>query len=97
MNAPEPSLSVRHNRDGHRYEIEVDGRLAHLDYERAGDRIVFTHTWVPPEDRERGLAAVLVRTALEDARRHGWQVVPQCPYVGRFIARNPEFADLVAG
>jgi predicted GNAT family acetyltransferase len=58
--------------------------------------MIFTHTFVPDALRGRGIAAVLVRTALEEARRTGRRVVPRCSYVAEFIQRHPEFRDLVA-
>lgn len=86
---------AKHNAAANRYEIEVDGRLAVVDYEMRDGRQVFTHTLVPPELRGRGLAEVLVRTALSEARAANRKIVPACSYVGVFIQRNPEFTDLV--
>jgi len=96
MASAEPRIRVRHNRAARRYEAEIEGRLAVAEYELAGDRIVFTHTFVPPEMRGRGIAGQLVRTALEEARRTGRTIEPRCPYVARFIGRHPEYRLLVA-
>ncbi len=89
-------FTVRHNPAAHRYEAEVEGHLAVTEYTPEGDRLVFTHTFVPPELRGRGVAEKLVRTALEDARQAGKKVVPQCSFVAVFIRRNPEFQALTA-
>jgi predicted GNAT family acetyltransferase len=86
---------VRHNAAAQRYEIEVEGMQAVADYELDGNRQIFTHTYVPPELRGKGLAEKLVRRALEDARAANRKVVPACSYVGVFIQRNQEFAGLV--
>jgi predicted GNAT family acetyltransferase len=88
---------VRHNESAHRYEVEIDGKLAVAEYELEGGRQVFTHTLVPPELRGKGLAEKLVRRALEDARAASRKVVPACSYVAVFIQRNKEFAGLVDG
>lgn len=93
MNA---SPAVRHNAAAHRYEIEFDGNLAVADYELDGERQVFTHTFVPPALRGKGLAEALVRTALKDAQAAGRKVVPACSYVAVFIERNKEFQPLLA-
>jgi uncharacterized protein len=87
--------AVRHNTIESRFEIEAAGRLAVAEYLLAGDRMTFTHTFVPPELRGGDLAPRLVRAGLEFARATGRRVVPQCSYVARFIQRNPEFADLL--
>lgn len=86
---------VIHNTDRHRYEIAADGHVSVCDYEISDDRMIFTHTYVPPELRGRGLAEHLVRTALADARAAGRKVVPACSYVALFIQRHKEYADLL--
>jgi len=87
---------VRHDPAAGRYEIAEGEHVAVADYELADGRQVFTHTYVPPELRGRGLAEVLVRQALADARAAGRRVVPACSYVATFIERHPEFQDLLA-
>jgi predicted GNAT family acetyltransferase len=91
----ETPVTVTHNPGARRYEAVVDGHLSVCEYELAEGRMIFTHTVVPPELRGRGMAEALVRTALGDARAAGRQVVPQCSYVARFIARHQEFAELI--
>ena len=88
---------ILHNAIAHRYEATVDGHLSVCEYELDGGRMVFTHTVVPPELRGRGIAEKLVRAALADARTTGRKVVPACSYVAKFIERNQEFQDLLAG
>lgn len=95
MNEPHSSpIQVRHNAAEHRFEVKVDGCLAVADYQIDGERVVFTHTFVPPELRGRGIADKLVRAALEWARAEQWQVVPVCTYVAGFIRKHPEFQGL---
>jgi predicted GNAT family acetyltransferase len=89
-------INVTHNEAEHRYEATVDGLLSVCEYEVADDRIVFTHTLVPPELRGRGIAEQLVRKSLADARAAGRKVVPACSYVDVFIKRHAEYRDLLA-
>lgn len=79
-----------------RYETLVDGYLGMIEYELAGDTIALTHTEVDPELEGRGVAKALAKFALEDARRRGLRVVPDCPFVAAYIKRHPEYAALVA-
>jgi predicted GNAT family acetyltransferase len=89
-------ITVTHNEAENRYEATVDGLLSVCEYEIVDDKIVFTHTLVPPELRGRGIAEQLVRPALADARAAGRKVVPACSYVAVFIKRNAEYQDLLA-
>ena len=74
----------------------MQGEMALLTYVREGGRVVFDHTYVPEQFRGKGVAAALVRAALNEAREQRWRIVPQCSYVAAFIERHPEFASLVA-
>lgn len=91
-----PSLSVTHNIALQRFELAVrDAPPAFLSYTHEGDLVVFDHTYVPNQLRGRGMAATLVRAALEEARQRRWTIAPRCSYVAAFIKRNPGFADLL--
>ncbi len=90
-------IPVTHNEPEMRFEAQVYGELAVCEYQLEGEnRMVFTHTYVPPELRGRGVAQKLVRVALEHAREHHRQIVPACSYVAAFVKRNPEYQELVA-
>jgi predicted GNAT family acetyltransferase len=89
-------ITVTHNPAESRYEATVDGHLSVCAYEVVDDKMVFTHTLVPPELRGRGIAEQLVRTALADARAAGRKVIPACAYVDVFIRRHHEYQDLLA-
>jgi uncharacterized protein len=95
MNATDPT-PIRHNAAENRYELEVGGRLALLEYAMESGRMIITHTFVPPELRGRGLAEKLVRRALDDARAQNAHVVPACSYVAAFIQRHAEYQPLLA-
>ncbi|MDB6114704.1 MAG: hypothetical protein JWQ83_245 [Lacunisphaera sp.] len=88
--------AVQHNLADNRFESVVDGHLSICEYEMMDDKMVFTHTLVPPELRGRGIAEELVRAGLADARTRHLKVVPACSYVAKFIERHREFQDLLA-
>jgi predicted GNAT family acetyltransferase len=88
---------VHHDEERSRYELEADGRFVGVaDYHAEGDTLVFTHTQIADHLRGQGLGAILVGAALDDVRRSGRTVVPQCWYVADFIEAHPEYADLRA-
>ncbi|MFS0773387.1 GNAT family N-acetyltransferase [Sphingomonas sp. 1P08PE] len=86
---------VRNLRSEQEYVLDIDGERAVAAYQREGDTIVFTHTVVPPAIEGRGVGSRLIRAALDDARDQGLKVVPQCPFVGAYIERHPEYRDLL--
>ena len=87
--------AVRHDEDKRRFEWTEEGHLCVMDYVLADGVAAFTHTGVPRPVEGRGIAADLVRTALETARLRGWRVRPVCSYVAAFMRRHPEYQDLL--
>lgn len=90
-------LEVRHEAEEGRYELWEDGSLIGVADYLPGEAgvLVFPHTQIAPDRRGEGLGGVLVRGALEDVRRRGFRVVPQCWYVAEFVRSNPAYAELV--
>ena len=89
-------LTVQRDDQQGRYFADVEGERAHLDFKPAGaGTLDFRHTEVPAALRGHGVADTLVRYALDDARRRGVRVIATCPFVRRFVARHPEYRDLV--
>jgi predicted GNAT family acetyltransferase len=78
-----------------RFEIERNGEVAYLDYSLAGNILTLSHTEVPEKLRHMGLASSLAETALRWAREHNLKVDIVCPTVQQFIAKHPEYSDLV--
>lgn len=78
-----------------RYEFELDGELASIEYVRTPRAITLTHTYVPEAHQGQGIAAELTEAVLTDIRSKGWKVIPQCSYVARYILRHPEWEELV--
>ena len=81
----------------HRFELPLDkeGVIAAAYYRVDGDKVVLTHTEVPPEYGGRGIGSRLARGVFEAIRASGRKIVPQCPFIGTFAARHPEYADLI--
>ena len=89
------SIEVTDNAAAHRYEISADGELAGcVAYRRQPGRIVFRHTEIDDAFEGQGLGSRLARAVLDEAREHGEQVVPLCPFIAAYMRRHPEYADL---
>ncbi len=91
------ALEVRDDPARSRYELLADGHLVGFtEYDERGGVFVFPHTVITGPEHGAGYGETLVRGALDDARRRGWRIVPECPFVAHFVADHPEYADLVA-
>jgi predicted GNAT family acetyltransferase len=89
------SNNVRDNSERHRFELDADGHVAFSNYRRDGGTITILHTEVPKELNGRGIGSALVRGLLDIARARGLTVKPVCPFVSGYIAKHPEYADLL--
>ena len=88
--------TVRDDSARQRYELEVEGGLAFIDYFRDGVKVIMTHAEVPPALRGEGIGSTLVKGALALVRERGEKVVPLCPFVAQYMRRHPESLDLMA-
>jgi uncharacterized protein len=80
-----------------RFEISVDDALAGFAvYRLAPGRITFVHTEIDDAYSGQGLGGKLARAALDDVRTRGLAVKPDCPFIAGWIAKHPDYADLVA-
>ena len=106
MIAQMPSVEVSNNAGQNRFELRMNGDLVgivgYYDFDapvarRSRRQVVvsFMHTVITEDFGHRGLAAEMVRGALDEARNYGWKVRPVCTYVQRFVAHNPEYRDVV--
>ena len=86
---------IQLNFDDSRFEIWVGGQLAFLVFRLRGTKLTLIHTEVPPALQHQGLGEALANAALQYARGQSLRVKVVCPFVTRFIAKYPEFQDLV--
>lgn len=90
-------LRVTDNPDKARFEIRADGELAgFVTYSLRDTQITFLHTETEDRFRGHGIAGRLIQSSLDAARERHLAVLPYCPYVRRWIAEHPGYADLVA-
>jgi len=91
---------TRHDQgDAGEYHAHVAGSYAkgRLTWVARGDGVrAAEHTLVPKSIGGRGIAALLVKDLVADARQNGFKIVPQCSYVAAKFKENPAWADLLA-
>ena len=79
---------MRDNREASRYEVEIEGAVAFLEYARRPGAIILIHTEVPAALRGQGIAAILAKWALDEARAEQVRVIAKCPYVRAYMTKH---------
>jgi predicted GNAT family acetyltransferase len=87
---------VIHEKENERFVIYAEGNEVYVEYTMRNNKIDLNHTYTNPALRGKGLAAQVVRAALEFARENNQKVIPTCSYVQSFIAKNDGYKELVA-
>jgi hypothetical protein len=81
--------------------LEGESEQGYLEWEAGGMRggkevRIAAHTIVPRAISGRGVAGALVARLVEDAERQGFLIRPDCSYVAKRFAENPDWASLRA-
>ena len=89
-------LEVVDNPQRSQYEVLVDGDVVGFAaYNRTPDGVILPHVEVQADLNGQGIGSALAKGTLDDIRRQGLQAVPLCPFIVDYVARHPEYQDLV--
>lgn len=90
-------LEVVDNPEHSQYEILLDGTVVGFAaYNHTANGVLLPHAEVRPELNGQGIGSALAKGALDDIRRQGLRAVPLCPFIVDYVARHPEYNDLIA-
>ena len=81
-------MEITHNEG--RFSMKTGHGEAELLYKMDGKIMSIYHTFVPEEDRGRGLAEKLAYSAFNFAKEKGMKVRPDCSYIVHFLEVNKE-------
>jgi predicted GNAT family acetyltransferase len=83
------------NKDLKRFELEVESKIAFLNYEVTMGHFCINHTEVPTELGGQGIGSKLIRHAMEYAKVQNLKVFPFCPFAARYIKKNDALMEQV--
>ncbi len=86
---------IINDKQGSRFVITVDGLEVYELYAEDKGTIDLYSTYTPPKLRGRGLAADVVKAALEYAEEKNLKVIPTCWYVRKYVDEHPEYKELI--
>ncbi len=83
------------NKEKHQYELHVGKYMARIRYNKNDSgEIQLTHTEVPAALQGQGIAGALAKGALTIIRQEGLAVIPICPFIIKYMEKNPEWKDI---
>ena len=88
-------MDVVENPGQNRFELALDGGTALVAYRRDGERLVLVHTEVPEQFAGQGVGSKLAKGVFELLRASGRKAVVRCEFLAGWIAKHPEYADIV--
>lgn len=87
----------RLNENKKRFELEVDGHIAFIEYILNNENIMFlTHTEVPKALGGKGVGKNIVEKALQYIKDQNYTLAPLCPFVAAYLKRNPTWQTILA-
>ena len=95
MNTAYEQLEVIKNLENSRFELNVEGHIAFIDFKQEEQLIKLIHTEIPEEMAGKGIAAILVSKTLEYLESNKNTLYPYCPYVYAYIKKHPEWKRVV--
>lgn len=79
-----------------RFEMDVEGMKAHVDYIINKNGVIYlTHTEVPKELEGKGVASEMLKQIMKEIENREYSLIPICPFVKTYLSRQPEWKKLL--
>ena len=87
--------SIINNEKNSRFETEIDGEFAYVEYRFYKGDIALMHTFVPESAKGKGIASALAKFALEYVKEKKLKLMVYCPVISKYIKHHPEYEPLI--
>lgn len=77
------------------FEMEVEGRMAKVEYELNGTKMFLTHAKVPKSLAGKGVGAEIVERVFAFIEENNLKLVPMCSFVTAHLREHPEWKRIV--
>ncbi|HLT50188.1 MAG TPA: GNAT family N-acetyltransferase [Aequorivita sp.] len=88
-------MRVIDNKEMNRFETEIDGYKAIIEYSVKPGVLSLNHTEVPKELSGQGVASEMTEKVLLQIELRGLKVIPVCPFIKKYIDKHPEWKSIV--
>ena len=89
------SLPLINDKSSRQFELEVEGRMAKLEYELNGTKMFLTHASVPKALSGTGVGNALVEKVFAYIEENNLKLVPMCSFVTAHLRKHPEWKRIV--
>jgi predicted GNAT family acetyltransferase len=97
---PEGVKDLKFEHDEKHYMMKLllpDEKIASIVYQKLGpNNYKFGRTEVPDEFEGLGVASRLATEVFTLAKKNNWKLTLACSYLSSFVAKKPEFQDLIS-
>lgn len=90
------NVDVKHDGSEKKFYCVINGMECLMEYDLLdGGLMSVTHTYVPPELRNQGIAEAILTRAAEYAVTNKMRIDPLCSYAASFFNRHKKYRKLV--
>ena len=96
MNKLIPSrLNIMHDKKNQRFNLDINGELAKVDYTTKGGKMYLNHSEVPYNLRGQGIGKVLVEKTFEKLTEENYTAVAVCSYIKAIKNRSDYWKGII--
>jgi predicted GNAT family acetyltransferase len=89
--------AVKWDQEAQQITVELaPEQYALVKYQQQGQVLHITSTRVPDELQGQGMGKVMMEAVLPEIEKAGFKIVPVCSYVVHYMARQKQWAHLLA-
>ena len=88
-------MRVVDNKEKSRFETEIDGHQAIIEYSVKPNILTLEHIEVDKQLSGRGVASELTESVLLEIELRGLKVIPECPFIKDYIGKHPEWKSIL--
>ncbi|MCG8571016.1 MAG: N-acetyltransferase [Spirochaetes bacterium] len=89
-------MQLVHDQENKQFYISISNQKAVLKYRITSDgNYDLYHTFVPQAARNKGIAAQLVKAAIQCVQEKKVKIIPTCPYIKTFIRKFPQYQSFL--
>lgn len=88
-------MNIIDNREKNRFEAEIDGHQAIVEYSVKPGVLVLEHTEVDKELAGKGIGGEMVESVLLEMELRGLKAIVHCPFINKYIEKHPEWKSIL--